>query len=149
MRSTIATRPSHPLAMRWVEQVRSFRESVSRFNDVVLRARERRLARVEDRPVALDTRTGDQASLARQAAAKLRLPHADSARALTPRQCEVAALIAAGYTNEQIAAELVITRGTVANHVEHMLNRLGFRSRSQIAAWAAERGVRKDVAETA
>jgi DNA-binding CsgD family transcriptional regulator len=66
---------------------------------------------------------------------------------LTPRQCEVAALIAAVYTNGQIAVGLVITRGTVANHVEHMLNRLGFRSRAQIAAWAAQRRLRPQIAE--
>ena len=60
---------------------------------------------------------------------------------LTRRQREVAALIARGLTNQQIAAELVITEGTAANHVEHILTKLGFHSRSQIAAWAVERGL--------
>jgi DNA-binding NarL/FixJ family response regulator len=60
---------------------------------------------------------------------------------LTARQREVAALIARGYTNKQIATELVLEPGTVANHVAAILDRLGFRSRSQIAVWAAERGL--------
>jgi DNA-binding NarL/FixJ family response regulator len=60
---------------------------------------------------------------------------------LTPRQAEVAALIARGHTNREIAEALVLTPGTVANHVENILNRLGYRSRSRIAAWAVERGL--------
>ena len=54
---------------------------------------------------------------------------------LTPRQREIAALIARGYTNYQIARELVLTPGTVANHVRHILQKLGFQCRSQIAVW--------------
>ena len=41
-------------------------------------------------------------------------------------------------TNEQIARELVITPGTVGNHVENILRRLGFVSRVQVATWAVE-----------
>jgi non-specific serine/threonine protein kinase len=43
----------------------------------------------------------------------------------------------AGYTNGQIAAELVFTDATAAKHIEHILDKLGFTSRSQIAAWVA------------
>ena len=60
---------------------------------------------------------------------------------LTSRQLEVAALIGRGWTNRQIAGELVLTEGTVANHVVRILNKLGFQSRSQVAAWAVERGL--------
>jgi DNA-binding CsgD family transcriptional regulator len=60
---------------------------------------------------------------------------------LTPRQQEVAALIAEGLTNEQIAARLVLVPGTVANHVGAILDRLDVRSRSEIAVWAIERGL--------
>jgi DNA-binding NarL/FixJ family response regulator len=42
-------------------------------------------------------------------------------------------------TNRKIAAELVIAEGTVANHVEHILDKLDFSSRAQIAAWAVGR----------
>jgi DNA-binding NarL/FixJ family response regulator len=52
---------------------------------------------------------------------------------LTAREQEVAALIARGYTNRQIAEELVITPGTTANHVAHVLDKLGCRSRTQVA----------------
>jgi predicted ATPase/DNA-binding CsgD family transcriptional regulator len=61
--------------------------------------------------------------------------------ALTKREREVAELIARGLTNRQIAAELVITEGTAANHVKHILARLGVDSRVQIAAWAIECGL--------
>jgi non-specific serine/threonine protein kinase len=61
--------------------------------------------------------------------------------ALTARECEVAGLIARGLTNRQIATELVIAEGTVANHVVNILNRLGVGSRAQVAVWAAEHGL--------
>jgi non-specific serine/threonine protein kinase len=64
-----------------------------------------------------------------------------AAGGLTLREQEVAALVARGFTNRQIAAELIITRGTAANHVKHILARLGLGSRVQIAAWAVERGL--------
>jgi len=56
---------------------------------------------------------------------------------LTAREWEVAQLIAQGATNRQIADSLVITEGTAANHVLHILGKLGFSSRTQIAVWAA------------
>jgi DNA-binding NarL/FixJ family response regulator len=61
--------------------------------------------------------------------------------ALTGRQREVASLIAAGLSNAEIARRLVLTPGTVANHVEHILRRLDLRSRVQVATWAVERGL--------
>jgi non-specific serine/threonine protein kinase len=60
---------------------------------------------------------------------------------LTPREREVAALVAAGLSNREIAARLVITERTAENHVAHILDRLGFRTRVQIAAWATARGL--------
>ena len=60
---------------------------------------------------------------------------------LTSRELEVAALIARGKTNREIASALVITEGTAANHVQHILNKLGLNSRAQIAAWAVDRGL--------
>ena len=53
----------------------------------------------------------------------------------------MAALVARGLTNRQIADELVITEGTAANHVKHILARLVLDSRVQIATWAIERGL--------
>ncbi|MFI6365547.1 protein kinase [Nocardia sp. NPDC050630] len=63
---------------------------------------------------------------------------ADTARAstkLTKRELQVADLIAQGLSNKQIAAKLVISQRTAEGHVEHILTKLGFTSRSQIAAW--------------
>ena len=57
---------------------------------------------------------------------------------LTAREREVAALIARGLSNRQIGALLVIAERTATNHVEHILNKLGFHSRTQVAAWATE-----------
>jgi DNA-binding NarL/FixJ family response regulator len=66
---------------------------------------------------------------------------ADAASALTRREQEVATLIGRGLTNRQIAEHLVITEGTAANHVVHILNKLDFGSRAQVAVWAAEHGL--------
>ena len=55
---------------------------------------------------------------------------------LTGRQREVAALVARGLTNRQIGEALVITEGTANLHVRHILRRLGFATRAQIATWA-------------
>jgi DNA-binding NarL/FixJ family response regulator len=56
-----------------------------------------------------------------------------TARPITPREQEIARLIAEGMSNEQIAERLVLTPGTVANHVAHILTKLGMQSRVQIA----------------
>jgi DNA-binding CsgD family transcriptional regulator len=58
-----------------------------------------------------------------------------AAGGLTARERDVARLIAAGKTNREIANELFIGEGTVATHVKSILQKLDFRSRSQIAAW--------------
>ena len=60
---------------------------------------------------------------------------------LTPRQAEVAALVGHGCTNKQIAEQLVITERAAAAHIEHIMDRLGFSSRTQIGVWASERGL--------
>jgi non-specific serine/threonine protein kinase len=60
---------------------------------------------------------------------------------LTTREREVAALIARGKTNREIAEYLVIGEVTVATHVGHILAKLGFTSRAQIAAWAVDKGL--------
>jgi non-specific serine/threonine protein kinase len=57
---------------------------------------------------------------------------------LTGREREVAMLIARGLSNRQIAETLVIAERTVTNHVEHIFDKLGFRSRAQVATWITE-----------
>ncbi|MEU4160913.1 LuxR C-terminal-related transcriptional regulator [Actinoplanes sp. NPDC026670] len=56
---------------------------------------------------------------------------------LTPRETQVAELAAAGLSNQEIADRLGIGRRTVESHVENLLRKLGFRTRTQIAAWLA------------
>ena len=60
---------------------------------------------------------------------------------LTARELEVAQLLARGRTNRQIADELVIAERTASTHVTHILSKLGFSTRSQVAVWAVERGL--------
>ena len=57
---------------------------------------------------------------------------------LTRRERQVADLVAEGLTNRAIAERLVISPRTAQGHVEHILVKLGFTSRAQIAAWVAE-----------
>jgi predicted ATPase/DNA-binding CsgD family transcriptional regulator len=60
---------------------------------------------------------------------------------LSLREREVAALVAAGMTNRQIAMRLFISERTAEGHVEHIRNKLGVRSRTEIATWAVARGL--------
>ena len=55
---------------------------------------------------------------------------------LTPRESEVAALVGEGLSNRQIARRLTISERTAESHVQHVLTKLGFSSRSQIAVWS-------------
>jgi non-specific serine/threonine protein kinase len=63
---------------------------------------------------------------------------------LTAREREVVRLIALGYSNRQIAEELVVTAGTAGIHVEHILRKLDLRSRHQVSDWARARGLLSD-----
>jgi DNA-binding CsgD family transcriptional regulator len=63
---------------------------------------------------------------------------AGAASPLSPRELEVAALVAEGLSNPAIARRLYLSRPTIAHHVAHILTKLGFASRAQIAAWVAE-----------
>jgi non-specific serine/threonine protein kinase len=63
---------------------------------------------------------------------------------LTTRELEVTALIARGLSNRDIADKLVISERTVTSHIEHIFNKLGFRSRAQVAAWATEQRLTLD-----
>jgi predicted ATPase/DNA-binding CsgD family transcriptional regulator len=61
--------------------------------------------------------------------------------ALSRREREVTALIARGLSNREISAALVITEKTVGSHVEHIMTKLGLRSRTRVAVWAIEHGM--------
>jgi non-specific serine/threonine protein kinase len=59
---------------------------------------------------------------------------------LTKREREVAELVAEGLSNKEIANHLVISRRTAESHLDHILTKLGFTSRAQIAVWVTEQG---------
>jgi DNA-binding CsgD family transcriptional regulator len=62
---------------------------------------------------------------------------------LTGREKEIAALVARGHRNREIAERLAISRRTVDAHIEHIRNKLGHQSRAQVAAWAVAQGLVK------
>jgi DNA-binding CsgD family transcriptional regulator len=70
----------------------------------------------------------------------------DEVQRLSRREREVAALVAEGLTNREIAGRLFISERTAEGHVESIRNKLGFNSRVQIAAWAVQPGALEVVA---
>jgi DNA-binding CsgD family transcriptional regulator/tetratricopeptide (TPR) repeat protein len=60
---------------------------------------------------------------------------------LTPREKQIVVLLARGGTNQQIAGELVLSPRTVESHVSHILGKLDFTTRAQIAAWASRQSL--------
>lgn len=60
---------------------------------------------------------------------------------ITKREIEILRLIATGATNREIAEYLVISEGTVKNHLSNLFNRLGLRDRTQAVMYARERGL--------
>jgi predicted ATPase/DNA-binding CsgD family transcriptional regulator len=87
------------------------------------------MARVDAMALALgQKRAPTPAALAESSAVKL-----------TRREEQIADLIAEGLSNRAIAERLVISQRTAEGHVENILNKLGFHSRSQVAAWVGER----------
>jgi non-specific serine/threonine protein kinase len=86
------------------------------------------MTQVEGAPLSLRERAGASA-------------RAITSDGLTPREREVAVMLAAGRSNRDIAEGLVLTDGTVEVHVKRVLSKLGFRSRSQVAAWLAEQNL--------
>ncbi|MFJ8912914.1 ATP-binding protein [Amycolatopsis sp. NPDC102389] len=58
---------------------------------------------------------------------------------LTPRESEIARLVAAGLSNRDIAARLVIARRTVETHLQHISHKLDFVNRTQLAVWVEQR----------
>jgi len=87
----------------------------------------------------------------RQASGRLIRSKGNSARTiaknqfggLTSRERDIAALIAQGKSNKEIAELLVLSNRTVESHIGNILSKLNFTSRSQIAVWAVEKGLLK------
>jgi DNA-binding CsgD family transcriptional regulator len=80
---------------------------------------------------------GDADAVVAEVRRFLKLPavRRDVPSGLTARQSEVAALVAEGLTNRDIAERLGITERSAESHLERIRLRLGFRSRAQVAAW--------------
>jgi non-specific serine/threonine protein kinase len=74
--------------------------------------------------------------------AQFRAEHAEGG--LSPREMEVAALLAKGLSNRQVATALTISEKTAANHLEHIMTKLDLRSRAQVAVWAVKHGFPSD-----
>ncbi|MGW5383130.1 protein kinase domain-containing protein [Nocardia sp. NPDC003963] len=87
-----------------------------------------------DLDAAIDYALGERSQTAR----------AGPTSGLTKREHDVAHLVATGLTNKAIAARLMISQRTAQGHVEHILTKLGFTSRAQIAAWVAEQNLPKN-----
>jgi DNA-binding NarL/FixJ family response regulator len=60
---------------------------------------------------------------------------------LSPRELDVVRLVAAGRSNQAIAAELYLSEKTVARHMSNILAKLGVSSRTAAAAYAFEHGL--------
>jgi predicted ATPase/DNA-binding CsgD family transcriptional regulator len=81
-------------------------------------------------------------ALDEEEAAAAEPPVTVSSPELTRRENEIARLVAQGLSNREIASKLVISQRTAETHVEHILTKLGFTSRAQIAAWVVEEEAR-------
>lgn len=123
----------------WTRQARAFVRSLQAYQDVT-RIQARRLSRasrdavtdVSARVVTVQPAIGPAPPLDTPA------PIAAHTRMLTRRQLEIADLIAQGLSNDQIAQRLILSAGTVGNHVGHILRRLGARNRAQVATWVTQ-----------
>jgi non-specific serine/threonine protein kinase len=97
----------------------------------------------------LDTRRQEGAEMTDEAAVRFALEGlesrpdpSDEAEHLTPRELAVAELVGRGLSNRDIGAELGISERTAQGHVQNILRKLGFTSRTQVAAWVADRNAR-------
>jgi non-specific serine/threonine protein kinase len=67
--------------------------------------------------------------------------HTDAAGVLSPREHEIAEMIARGQSNQGIADNLVVSVKTVESHVQHIFRKLRVRRRAEIAAWIVRQGM--------
>lgn len=89
---------------------------------------------------ALEAATSAGSALLESLVRAVPTPDPATTGVLSARELEVARLVAAGATNREIAAALVIAPKTASSHVEHILAKLGVARRAEIAAWVASSG---------
>ena len=137
------------LRLQWAQQTVQFSRSVRLYQERVCRRRRQRATQVDElarrgaaRLVPLDARDEGVMRPSLELVPSPLTSAGDARGAgrcpLTARQREIADLIAQGMTNGQIATRIVVSKGTVGNHIGHMLRRLGVKNRAQIAAWAIQ-----------
>ena len=76
-------------------------------------------------------------------------PRAPELALLTPRETDVLRLVARGYSNAEVAAELYLGETTVKTHLGRVLDKLGLRDRPRAIAWAHESGLLQDPGDDA
>ncbi|HEV3480657.1 MAG TPA: LuxR C-terminal-related transcriptional regulator, partial [Gaiellaceae bacterium] len=122
--------------------VHAFRqiEATGAFNSLVIAVRASSaflaaiLSSVDDSSVIARVLTeSNDFKLARGAGLMLEAPRRGPMKGLTDRELEVARLVARGYTNQMIADALYISDSTVKVHVRHILEKVGARSRTELA----------------
>jgi DNA-binding CsgD family transcriptional regulator/tetratricopeptide (TPR) repeat protein len=110
-------------------------------------AREAALATIDGVAASLDKSDPTRERFRTAAIARLPVMRPPSARALarrrfdglTPRQVDIARRVAEGQPNHAIAMALTLSERTVEKHVENILAKLGFKTRTQIAGWAVKK----------
>jgi DNA-binding CsgD family transcriptional regulator len=86
----------------------------------------------------------EMAPIAMRARAVLRSADPTKTTVLTERERQVAELVAEPLSNKAIAQRLYLSERTVANHVQHIFDKLGLDNRSQLVAWAREHRMSSD-----
>jgi DNA-binding NarL/FixJ family response regulator len=130
------------LLSQWQISLATFRRAVENYQSAIsIRAQSRaqlRASRLNRPPTRL--RVVSTSGAARPEPVSPSQDRSGPLAELTRRELEVAELIARGFTNQQIADALVISSGTAANHVAHVLAKLEVSNRTQVAVLVQRRG---------
>ena len=104
--------------------------------DELAATEEQTAARVRDEVASFERKA--LATIEEQTARELRVPGPDHPSTLSPRDREIARLIAQGLSNQDIAKALLISPATVTRLVASLMTKLNVRSRAQVAAWVVD-----------
>ncbi|MHB8691438.1 MAG: LuxR C-terminal-related transcriptional regulator [Solirubrobacteraceae bacterium] len=117
-----------------LDRIRALRKEVRRANASIVAV----MNEYVSTPIELSAALQQDATMAHSAAAMFVSQEARPASLLTRREREVMGLVAAGNTNAQIAAELVLSQQTVRSHVKHILRKLRAVNRAEaVARWTS------------
>ncbi|WP_181774329.1 LuxR C-terminal-related transcriptional regulator [Amycolatopsis pittospori] len=121
----------------WPTRYEAFSEPLQADTDVVTAALGWEVA-VKDFTEGAAMTTGDAIAYALEERSPE--PKKQTAQVLTKRETEIAHVIAEGLTNQEIADRLGIARRTVDTHIDHILTKLGYSNRVQVATWVTRSG---------